>query len=90
MAKRRILKANIKLACGDLFNECIAMSLYNNKVNIENTTTLLQSIIKVQNDYVNRISHVESGMSAKTYFKNLVESFNAQTTEIIDQINNLN
>ncbi|MBO5155954.1 MAG: hypothetical protein J6C05_02295 [Prevotella sp.] len=89
MAKRRILKANIKLACGELFNECIAMSLYN-KVNIDNTTTLLQSIVKVQNDYVGRVSHVESGMSAKEYFKSLIDSFNAQTVEIVDQINNLN
>lgn len=88
MAKRRTLKANIKLACGDLFNECIAMSLYN-KVNIENTTTLLQSIIKVQNDYVNRVSHVESGISAKAYFKNFVDNFKAQSAEIIDQIGNL-
>ena len=89
MAKRRILKANIKLACGELFNECIAMSLYN-KVNIDNTATLLQSIIKVQNDYVGRVSHVESGMSAKAYFDSLINNFNAQAVEIIDQINNLN
>lgn len=89
MAKRRILKANIKLACGELFNECIAMSLYN-KVNIDNTATLLQSIIKVQNDYVGRVSHVESGMSAKAYFDSLINNFNAQAVEIIDQVNNLN
>lgn len=89
MAKRRILKANIKSTCEDLFNECIAMSLYN-KVNIDNTTTLLQSIIKVQNDFVGRVSHVESGMRAKNYFRNLIDNFNAQVTEVIDQINNLN
>lgn len=89
MAKRRRLKANIKLACGDLFNECIAVSLYN-KVNVDNTTALLKSIVKVQRDYLGRVSHVESGMSARTYFKNLVDNFKAQVAELIDQINNLN
>lgn len=88
MAKRRVLKANIKLACGELFNECIAVSLYN-KVNMENTTTLLQSIVKTQCDFVSRISHLEKGVSAKTFFNDLTGSFNAQVTEIIDQINNL-
>ena len=87
MAKRRTLKGYIKLACGELFSECVAVSLYHN-INVENATAMLQSIIKTQNDFVSRVSHVEKGMKAKDFFKDLRNGFTAQATEIIDQINN--
>ena len=43
----------------------------------------------IQNDYVNRISHPEPGMEKKEYFKDLIDNFNKQTSEIIDQIASL-
>ena len=44
----------------------------------------------MRNDYVRRISHVEPGMKPKAYFNNLIEAFNNDTLELIDQITNLN
>lgn len=88
MTKRRFLKTDIKMTCNDLFNECVAMSLYHN-VNIDNTTALLHSIVKTQKDYVSRVSHVEPGMKSQMYFKDLINNFKSQVSEIVDQINNL-
>lgn len=89
MAKRRFLKKDIKSTCCELFNECIAVSLYNN-INVENTTALLHSISKTQADFVSRISHVEPGMEPKMFFKTLIDDFKSQAIEIVDNINNLN
>ncbi|MBR1688436.1 MAG: hypothetical protein IJ710_07885 [Prevotella sp.] len=89
MAKRRFLKQTINLICEELFAECVAASLYNDKPSRANAEALISSILKMEKDYVGRISHVEPGMPAKKYFKNLRDSFSAQVSEIVDQINNL-
>lgn len=91
MASKRILKKNIKYICSELFAECVASSLYNiKKGNSDNCEALLQSILSIHHDYVCRISHPEPGMSPKVYFSDLTHNFNAQISEIIDQIANLN
>ncbi len=86
MAKRRILKQNITNICSILFAEGVASSLENEHP--ENAEALLSSIIKMETDFVSRISHVEPGMKPKLYFKDLIEKFNAQVIEVVDQINN--
>ena len=50
---------------------------------------LIHSIVKLQGEYIRRISHVEPGMPAKKYFRILADSFTRDVNEIIDQINNL-
>ncbi len=89
MANRRTLKHNINRICEELFAECIAVSLYSTEADRENVEALLYSIIKLGGDYVCRVSHVEPGLSAKAYFRNLTEQFNSSVNEIVDQINNL-
>lgn len=89
MANRRTIKHNITAICGELFGECIAQSLYDNTISKENVQSLLHSILKIQCEYTSRISHVEPGLPAKKYFKDLTEKFNADVSDIIDQINNL-
>ena len=89
MGNKRILKRTINYICGDLFSEAIAASLYGNNINKENIEALLTSIVLLRNKYVGRISHVEPGLKAKVYFKDLKEKFDAETNEIIDQIFNL-
>jgi hypothetical protein len=86
MAKRRILKRSITTICTALFAEGVAASLENEHP--ENANALLSSIIKMESDFVCRVSHVEPGMKPKDYFKDLIEKFNAQVVEIVDQINN--
>ena len=89
MANKRTLKQAINLISEELFVECVAASLYGNEKHPENTEALLQSIIKMQADFISRVSHPEPGMKAGVYYKNLRESFTKQVGEIVDQINNL-
>ena len=86
MANKRTLKHSINLVCGDLFAECVAASLYGGAS--DNSEAILYSILKLQSDFICRISHPEPGMPAKTYYKKLREDFVAQASDIVDQINN--
>ena len=84
MANKRSLKRSITLFSEQLLTECIAASLYGH--NRESAEALIFSIVKMEDDYICRISHPEPGMSAKLYFKDLREKFAAQASEIIDQL----
>ena len=89
MANKRTLKHSINLICEDLFAECVAVSLYGNSdSNNDNTEALIYSILKMQADFICRISHPEPGMPAKKYYQKLREDFVAQASDIVDQINN--
>ena len=90
MAKRKELKRVINSICTDLAAEVVAVSLYDAKPAEENVLAIINSILKTRKEYISRISHVEPGLPAKLYFKKLIEDFNNQTIEIIDQISNLN
>lgn len=50
---------------------------------------LLASILVIHNDYVRRVSHQEPGLSPKLFYKDLVNNFNKQVSEIVDQVVNL-
>jgi len=89
MAKRRTVKRSIHYVCTELWAECVAVSLYTTAPNPKDVETLLHSIIKLEKDYISRVSHIEPGMRAKDYFKNLGDKFNANASEISDQVNNL-
>ncbi|MBQ6203664.1 MAG: hypothetical protein IJK46_06165 [Prevotella sp.] len=89
MPNKKDLKKTINYICSELFAECVAASLYNGKPNEDSVNALLSSILMIQNDYVRRISHPEPGMKTKDYFKDLIDNFNKQTSEIIDQIASL-
>ncbi len=86
MANKRILKRNIHLICDDLFAECVAASLYGQ--NRDSAESLIYSTIKLQRDFISRVSHPEPGMKASLFFKNLKEDFINQVSEIDDQISN--
>ena len=89
MANKRSLKHIINLICEELFAEAVAASLYGNQPNEENAEAVLSSILRLQSNYICRISHPEPGMEAKQYYKDLREKFSIEADEIIDQINNL-
>jgi hypothetical protein len=89
MANKRTLKRAINGICEELLAEGIAASLYGTEKHDENASALLSSILKLQSNYVARISHQEPGMPARTYFKDLREKFSAEVSEIADQISNL-
>jgi hypothetical protein len=89
MANKKSLKHAINIICEELFAEAVAASLYGNEVNNDNAEGLLYAIIKMQSDFVSRVSHPEPGLTPKLYYKKLKEDFTSQASEIIDQINNL-
>ena len=89
MANKRNLKRNINYVCSELFSEAIAASMYSSKTSDEDVKALLASILVIHNDYVRRVSHLEPGLTPKVFYKNLVDSFNKQTSEIVDQVANL-
>ncbi len=90
MANKRNLKREINYICSEMFAECVALSLYNN-ANIEesNVDSLLKSIMDLHSDYIMRVSHPEPGMKPREYYRCLVDSFNNDANEVVDQICNL-
>ena len=89
MTNKRVLKKSITQICEAMFTECVATSFSAQASSQENIKALLFSIVRMQDDYLSRISHPEPGMPAKKYFKTLRESFAAQASELVDQINNM-
>ena len=89
MANKRTIKQAINLICEELFVECVAASLYGKGHHPENMEALLSTIVKMQSDFISRVSHPEPGMKAKLYYKNLREQFSKQVGEVVDQINYL-
>ena len=89
MEKKRNLKRTINYICSHLFAEAIAASLYGERPNKDNVDALLTSIIIIHNDFISRVSHPEPGMKTKVYYKAIIEDFNKQASEIVDQIQNL-
>lgn len=89
MANKRNLKRNINYVCNELFSEAVAASMYSSKTTEEDVNALLASILVIHNDYVRRVSHQEPGLAPKLFYKDLVNSFNKQVSEIVDQVVNL-
>ncbi len=85
MANKRTLKKAINLICEDLFADGIAVALYGPRPKSEGEAILF-SIVKMQNNYLARVSHPEPGMSAKAYYKDLWAKFTAEVSEIQDQL----
>jgi len=86
--KRKDLKKHINYLCGELLAECIAVSQFTSRDNIQDIENVAMSILKMQDDWICRLSHIEPG-SKKLFFKKLKEDMQKRTDEIIDQIQNL-
>ena len=87
MANKRSLKCAIHSICEELFAEAIAVSMYGPEAAKPNAEALLFSIVRMEDDFISRISHPEPGMKACDYYKDLREKFSAQVSDIIDQLN---
>ena len=89
MSNKRDLKRTINYICGDLFTEASQhLSNGENRDN-DNTEAILTSILVMHSNYIRRVSHVQPGMPAKVYFKDLKDKFSKEVNEIVDQLNNL-
>jgi len=86
MANKRDLKKSLSYASSELFAICVASYLTAEKDNHDSIDATLKGIIKTHSEFVSRVSHPEPGMKPKTYYKTLIEDFNKQVGELIDQI----
>ena len=86
--KRKNLKKHINYVCGELLAECIALVQYHKKENQHDIENVALGVIKMQNDLICRLSHVEPG-STRLFFKKLREDMQKRTEEIVDQLQNL-
>lgn len=85
---KRELKKIINHTCAQLFNECRAATPYE-KSDSEDAKAIMLSILIINKDFLNRVSHPEPGMKPSEYYTALISEFVKQTNEIIDQISNL-
>ena len=86
--KRKDLKKHINYLCGELLAECMADAQFSKKDNKQDVENVMFNILKMQNDWICRLSHIEPG-STKLFFKKLKEDMQKRTDEIVDQIQNL-
>ena len=89
MASKRSLKRGINYICSELFAECVATAIYSNNSDSANRDTLLRSIMRLHSEFIMRVSHPEPGMTPKKYYHSLIESFNNEVNDIVDQIGNM-
>ena len=88
MASRKELKKNINYIAGELFTECLVISLYVPGTDKQKADTLMAEILKMQDEFISRISHTEPG-NVKGFYKKLRTDFNAKVDEIINAMGKL-
>lgn len=88
MANKRDLKKSINYIAGELFAECVVNKLYVPGTDAAKADELMSRILKLQDEFLSRISHPEPG-NVKGSFKKLKADFNAQTGQLIDELSKL-
>ena len=88
MASRRNLKKDINYIIGDIFTECLIYKELVPGTDQEAADALIVDLLRIDNDFNARISHIEPG-NAKEYYRTLVKDFQNQITEVIDKLTKL-
>ena len=89
MASRRELKETVNYISGELFSECLINSMFVPGTDKAKADQLMAEILKMQDEFISRISHTEPG-NVKGFYKKFRSDFNAKVNEIIDAIAKLN
>ena len=89
MASRRELKKTVNYISGELFSECLINSMFVPGTDKAKADQLMAEILKMQDEFISRISHTEPG-NVKGFYKKFRSDFNAKVNEIIDVIAKLN
>jgi len=89
MASRRKLKKNVNYIAGELFTECLINSNFVPGTDKVKADELMTEILKMQDEFLSRISHTEPG-NVKGFYKKFYIDFNAKVNEVIDAIAKLN
>lgn len=88
MASRKALKKGINYIVGELFTECVYISLTLPEADKAKADKVMTDILDMQDDFVSRISHTEPG-NVKGFYKKFRADFNAQVNEIVDRMGQL-
>ena len=89
MASRRELKKTVNYISGELFSECLINSMFVPGTDKAKADQLMAEILKMQDEFISRISHTEPG-NVKGFYKKFRSDVNAKVNEIIDAIAKLN
>ncbi len=84
MANRRKLKKSIKQITGDLFADCVALSMCQqaDQATLDN---LMKEVLALHTEYVSRISHTEKKVEHKFYQK-LKQEFTEKVNDLSERI----
>ena len=86
--KRRELKKNIEYICGELMAEVVVLRHSKKDVNVEDVDNILMSILRLRDDLVARLSHVEPG-NTKMFFKKLKKDFREGIDSVVEAMGTL-
>lgn len=89
MASRKELKKNVNYIAGELFTECLINSMFVPGTDKAKADELMTEVLRVQDDFLSRISHTEPG-NVKGFYKKFRSDFNTKVNDIIDAIAKLN
>lgn len=84
MASRKQLKKSIKLVTGELFADCVALSMCQ-QGNEETLNALMQEVIDLHIDFVARISHTEPG-NVHGFYRQLKTEFTQKANNLSERI----
>lgn len=84
MASRRQLKKSIKNICGELFTDCVALSMCQ-QADKETLEKLMVEVLELNDEYVSRISHTEPG-AVREFYRKLKAEFTEKVNEISERI----
>ena len=88
MASRRELKKNVNYIAGELFTECLINSMFIPGTDKDKADELMSEVLKMQDEFVTRISHTEPG-SVKLFYKKLRADFNAEVDNVFKKLEEL-
>lgn len=84
MASRRKLKKSVKKVCGELFADCVALSMCQ-QADSETLDGLMKEILSLHDEYVSRISHTEAG-SVREFYRKFKAEFTGKVNDISQRI----
>lgn len=88
MASRRHLKRDISYVIGDIFTECLVYKELVPGTDKDEADKIIADLLKIDNEYITRISHTEPG-NAKQFYNKLIKDFQASMSEVIDKLTKL-
>ena len=88
MASRRHLKRDISYVIGDIFTECLIYKELVPGTNKDEAEKLIVDLLRIDNEFITRISHTEPGNAKKDYSQ-LVKDFQKSISEVIDKLTKL-